>query len=201
MLKKRNEILPSDIGSFITKIGPCFQQRGLLARAPGSKDQEGPDDYHGVLAACAVLELPEFANNILSYGWSNWWVMNNEMPGTPYKSDGRTTNWSAYFIRFPQLIAMAYSASKRSPIWAFPFFWYAALIILYSGLRNFDKGNADARRLPWLLIQCMQGHWLCDLASRVWYWKLQKDYGENGMITVASIYYQKGHPFSSYWIT
>src|SRR4051812_35271424 len=68
LLAKRGELSSTDIGDFVAKIGPCFQTRGLLARAPGARDQEGPDDYHGVLAACVVLDLPEFARDILAYG-------------------------------------------------------------------------------------------------------------------------------------
>lgn len=93
-------------------------------------------------------------------------------------------------------------------IWVLPSAIWSALVILYAGLRNYPTdGYGDERRLAWLLVQIMKPHSiLCWLASKVWYWKLHKDYPESntypGMRGVAYHYYAPNgvHPFSLYWV-
>ena len=77
-----------------------------------------------------------------------------------------------------------------------PLFLYTALVILVTGLRNIDKKDADGRRLCWHLIQATKDYSImCNLASKVWYWKLYKDF-PGGMKEAVSCYYKKQHPFT-----
>lgn len=204
MLNRNGELAPDDPKKYDSLIRTCLTDGGLLCRAPGDKGQEGPDDYHGVLAACVELRCFTLGQTLLSYGWKNFWVLNNEKPGSIKKLDG-SINWASFFFRFPTIIAMAYAASGKAPIWSWPFYWYSALVIRYSAHRNYDLNDADSRRLCWLLIQAVKGKsWLCRKASQVWYRKLYQEF-PGGMKSIARIYYRPNegdlvHPFIKYWI-
>ncbi|MCX9024611.1 MAG: hypothetical protein OIN85_00780 [Candidatus Methanoperedens sp.] len=178
----------------------CLKSWGLLSRAPGDPDQEGPDDYYGYCAALKVMResLPwhqsvgafESGLGLLWHGITHLGFFNNT----------DKFNWSAFLWRQPQMVAAMASAAGLGWI---PFFWpfylIAALVIATSCIWA-PRSDTDARRLSWLLIQATKSSPLCWLASKLWYRRLYKTY-PNGMKDVAALYYCGGHPFTKYWIT
>lgn len=200
MLHKLMDIQTQDYKDYYQLIVACEEDIGLLCRAPGDKGQEGPDDYYAVLSASQVLGIPEFASVILHYGYITKGWFNNENPGTIYRTDGKTINWEAFLWRQLQMWFAALCAARENRWYHLPLSIYSALVILYTGLRNLPKTDADSRRLCWHLIQAtVPRSFLCRLASKVWYRKLYLDY-PNGMRGVAQQYYQDGHPFREYWV-
>lgn len=78
--------------------------------------------------------------------------------------------------------------------------WYAAVVIATSCM--FTKtDNQDARRLTWHAIETLTPvSWLTRQAAKVWYRRLYRQYGPDGMREVATRYYSVGHPFARYWV-
>jgi len=194
---------------FTETLAPYFIVPGLLRRRRDSDDVDGPDNMLGVLAASRMLGEPHLARYIFWYGIEHLGFFNQPNPGNftmPHKVP--EVNWEAFLWRQPQLIAAALSAGRFPWILRFlftPVYFYAALVILYSGLRRKPNNeDMDSRRLAWLLIQCVKDtSILCLLASKVWYHGLRKDFplekwGQS-MRGVASQYYEAGHPFIKYW--
>jgi len=72
-----------------------------------------------------------------------------------------------------------------------------ALIIAMSNL--FDEPEETSNRLlTWTLIQGVKNKSvLCNLAGKIWYWRINKLYAD-GLRGLASIYYEQGHPFVRY---
>lgn len=191
MLAKSGGINHHDPIWYLRLIGFCMDQ-GLLCRAPADLDQEGPDDYYGVFAALVVLNEPTLGNALLNSIMSHKGFLNNH--------DG-TRTWQSFLIRQPQLLAAAYAAADRAPVWSWPLYWYAAAVIATSCI-GVSTEQADPRRLSWLLIQAVSPKsWLCRMAAKLWYRRLYKDYPD-GMKGVARNYYQTYpmHPFIKYWV-
>lgn len=192
MLAMRKELTSLDPVLWATLIERCMPTPGLLQRSPERNRQVGPDDLYGVLAGAKVLNCPDIAQKIYDYGLKNFGSFNTEQPG---KWTTRSFLW-----RQPQLIAAAIAAAGKAKFYHLPLFFITALVILFSGI-GVEKGNTDARRLPWLLIQTVAPvSFLCELASRFWYKRLYKVYGVGGMREVAKIYYHDNHPFQRYWM-
>ena len=202
ILAKSNLLTTQDKIDFNNKILSCISQ-DLLNRVPtGQSDgQEGPDDYYGVLDACMALGnigIPrKFLRAVLKYKGS----LDNVSPGK--------WQWQAVLIRQPQLLASMVAASF--PTWnplhvlirvlAMPLFLIAAFVLLASCV-GVPKDQADPRRLGWHLLQVVSKvSLMCKLASRLWYGRLRKDYGNAEMQGVAYIYYERGHPFVKYWVS
>lgn len=60
-----------DAKVYTDTIRRCMDVPGLLNRAPGHPDQEGPDDYVGLgagLAVCGTTEARNIAKDVLAYG-------------------------------------------------------------------------------------------------------------------------------------
>lgn len=180
----------------------------LLNRQPWSaqpQDQEGPDDYYGVLNYLKLSGDVITARGFLKALGKGRGCLNNATPGV--------WTWDSFLIRQPQLLCAMISAAY--PGWSilqiairllcFPLYLYTAIIVATACL-GVDTGDADARRLSWHLQRTVRGtSALCWLASKLWYRRLYKDYGPIGMRAVAAIYY-KGlpdgtpHPFATSWI-
>lgn len=200
MQAKRCEATFQDWTDISVLLEKSCQETGLMSRYPGATDQDGPDNMLGALALSSVYHLTFISRNILQYGRKHWGWFNNEKPGTIYKLDGVGINWSAWLWRQPQLFFAALCASGENKWRHIPFALYSAIVILLAGYKA-PIQDTDPRRLSWMLIQITkEKSWLCKMASRVWYKRLYKDYGVEGMRSVAAIYYQSGHPFAKYWV-
>jgi hypothetical protein len=177
-------------------------QPGLTIRAPQDHSTDSPDNTLAIFNASHNLNKPNIASQVLSYGYSHFGWFNPSNPGSIRKADG-TIDWGTFLWRQPQLIVAAAAAANRLSIFHLPIVMYTAMAILVTGLKNYDLSLTDDRRLCWHLIQATKNKsFLCRMASKVWYWKLYKDYGKDvGMRGVASRYYQAGHPFIKYWVS
>lgn len=195
LLKLRFESYENDSTWWAGVIEKCSVKPGLLSRAPNDPDQEGPDDYYGVICASKVLNRPDVAESIYRFGMKHVGVFNNENPGK--------FSWSALLWRQPQLLFATLVAANRWKWYKFymwPLAFWTALVILTSCI-NVEKNRTDERILSWLLIKTVsEDSFLCRLASKVWYNRLYQDYGSAGMKEVANIYFQMGHPFVRYWV-
>ena len=205
MLKKLNILTNQDLSDYVSKISQCID-KDLLNRAPvgQDKDQEGPDDYYGVLNCCKQLGITSIPRQFLWAVIKYKGALNNTNPGQ--------WSWRSFLIRQPQLLASMIAASFPSysnPLHicirfiAAPLFLISAIILATSCI-GVEIGDTDSRRLSWHLWQCTQGiSPLCWLAGRLWLNRLYADYGPEPMRKVAGIYYQPhpDNPYSKWWIT
>jgi len=116
MLKRNGLLTPEDKIDYEQQIRSHFYINdgvGLLQRSPGRMQQEGPDDYHGVLAAAYELNIPSLSHDILMYGIKNFFMYNNEQPGKFHRLNGEF-NWEGFQLRMPQLIAMMFSGYNQT---------------------------------------------------------------------------------------
>lgn len=190
-----------DILDFESKIGQCVDSNGLLNRAPADSDQEGPDDYYGVLNGCKTLGNTDIPRKFLKAVVKYLGFLNNNQPGKK--------TLSSFLVRQPQLLACMVAAafpSWKNPLHficrllAFPFFLVAAVSVAISCI-GVQTGDTDSRRLSWHVQNTTKGvSLMCWLASKIWLRRLYKDYS-NGMQGVAAIYYHDNHPFQRYWVT
>lgn len=178
---------------FAETMQECMRQTGLLARGPGQPDLESVDDYYGFAAGVYSTDMPFLAEQVIRYGWRHLGSFNSVEPG---KWTTETFLW-----RQPQLICALYAAAKRAPLWIYPLRVYTAAVIALSCIRA-EYRDADARRLNWLLIHTVAPtSWLCRQAAKIWFRRLEKQYGPAGMRAVAATYYEvdPAHPFIKYW--
>jgi len=174
IILKRNGVMTSgDIVAYQKRIASCLGTDGELHRAPYDTSPDEVDDYYGAYSAHSILGIKPI-----------------------FKLPIRL--W-----RQPQLLFAALIADGYPSLFLPPLNLIAALVIATSDMFT-DPTNTDARRLSWHLIQATKDHSiLCKLASLIWYARLHKDYGSDGMKGVAAIYYNpKGldsNPYSKYW--
>lgn len=200
ILAKSGQLTDQDRADFAQRIGACIHSH-LLNRAPVDTAIEGPDDYYGVLSASKILGNTDIPRSFLWAIVIYQGFLNNSNPG----------KWTleSFLIRQVQMLAAMVSAAFPSMwnplhwvirILAFPAYFYAACVIATS-CWNVPTNDTDSRRLSWHLIQTTKStSLLCYLASLIWYKRLHKDYGDNGMQAVAKVYYQDSHPFQRYWV-
>lgn len=171
---------------WIANISHCFQEPGLLSRAPGSTEQDSVDNMVGFGAGASVC-LPAAAEIVLTYGKNHWGVFNNKNPG---KFTGESWLW-----RQPQLVAHLYFASGMMPPLPLQLAWAAAIS---TSCMTAKKTDADSRILSWLMIETMNYRSsICNKAAGIWTSRLLNDY-ENGMQQVFEIYFGKDHPIARY---
>lgn len=204
MLKKSGCLVSQDFADFQERIGQCVNPQGMLCRVPVGQDdgQEQVDDYYGTLNGCKQMGNTTIPRQYLVAMIKNLGFMDNVNPGSH-------SNWKSFMLRQPQLVGAMIAAAFPSwwnPLHILirmlfsPFLYVAALTLLISCI-NAPASDTDARRLSWHLMQTTKGvSLMCWLASKVWLSRLYKDFPD-GMIGVAKLYYQAGHPFAKYWIT
>lgn len=197
LLADNQQIQPGDKEEYTRLINSCSVRPGLIARAPGvNQGGPPPDDLYAVAAASRVLDLPEIAKAVCDYGDANRWIFNADRPGNPHwYEEGK--DFEAWLGRQPALVCALRAAAGQKLNFALVII--TAALIATSCVSD-KKDHTDPRRLSYLLVRAVQGkHWLLDLACKVWWNRLKKDYGEEGMRAVALIYYQNEHPFRRYW--
>lgn len=203
LLALRGELEPGDADAWKALIRRCMRLPGLLVRSPADTSTDnGPDNMLGVLDASQRLNRPDIAQSILDYGYAHYGIFSGENPGSIYKSDNKSINWDGLLWRQLQLLAGALAAAKKLRWYHLPLTVYTALIILWTGLNNYALTDCDARRLTWHLVNIMApSSLLCRLATKVWMWKLYKDFPGLGMLGIAQQYYQNSHPFREYFVS
>ncbi len=201
-LKKLNLLTDTDVADFSQRIAACTSNE-MLNRAPGDSDQEGPDDYYGVMNGCKELGITEYPRMFLLSLMKHVGFLNNNQPGV--------MTGSAFLARQPQLVASMISAAFPSMVnplhWltrvaAFPLFLVSAIVLLFS-CRGAVQSDADSRRLAWHLGNNVSRVSLLNfLVYKVWLNRLYSHY-PNGMKDVAAIYYQPNgnNPYSKWWVT
>lgn len=222
LLALRGELEPLDVSDWRSRTLQCFKEPGLLCRNPvkyGVASQEGPDDYYGVIAASSIMD-PTIAQAILAYGKAREYTLDpifdyvQEKTGDVlwlrllrkvlggikvrynFNNMGEDLTPESWMGRQLQLVAaMHFAANKKCPLLLRIF---TALVIATSCI-NAPTSDTDGRRLAWLLI-CTAAPkcWMSKLASRLWYYRLKRDYPGKGMRGVAELYYQANHPFKTY---
>jgi len=204
MLKKLGQLTDQDKKDFDRLIGACVTSDGLLNRAPvgTDSDQEGPDDYYGVLNGCKQLGNTSIPRKMLWAVVKYLGFLNNNQPGKWTKE--------SFLVRQVQMLAAMVAAafpSWKNPIHILirlacsPLFFIAGLVLCVS-CWGADPHDSDARRLAWHLMQATKGSSLwCWIGSKIWLKRLYKTYGQEGMRAVAYLYYQDKHPFRRYWVT
>ncbi len=203
MLKKNSVLTEEDKEDYEDRIEPCIDLEGMLNRAPNDSDQEGPDDYYGVLNGCMELGNVSIPRRFLKALIRNLGFLNNSQP------EKWTLN--SFLARQMQLTCCMVNASF--PSWVNPLHWlvrilasplylYSAICLLVSCIGT-DTGDTDARRLAWHLGNNVgKRSLLCWLAYKVWLRRLYKDYA-GGMSDVAKIYYGPAgdNAYSRWWRT
>jgi hypothetical protein len=199
LLLLRGESSAYDAATFLIRQASCVQAPGLLCRAPGDTGQEGPDDYYGVFCTNRLYNLTAFPTAVIDRLWANWGFLNNLNPDSIRSTDG-TINWDAFLIRQIPLVCAAYSAARLSRWYHFPFYVLTAIIITFSNITD-PLTDSNDRLLVWNLIHTVKDDSLwCKLASKIWTYRLLKNYGVTGIRAVATLYFGPNHPFSSYFI-
>jgi hypothetical protein len=202
MLEKLNLTCPADLADYDHRISTCVTNE-MLNRAPNDTDQEGPDDYYGVMNGCMELGNTKWPRMFLWSLIKHFGFLNNNSPG---KMTG-----SSFMARQPQLvtamIAAAFPSLKNPLHWlvrlaASPLFLITAIIL---GLSCIDTAtdNTDARRLAWHLGNNVSKVSLLNwIAYKIWLTRLKKAY-PNEMNGVAAIYYQPqgNNPYAKWWVT
>jgi hypothetical protein len=204
MLKKLELITDEDKKNFANRISACIGFNLLNRRPLGQNEsQEGPDNYYGVLNACIELGNTNVPRTLLWGCIKYKGSLDNVSPGK--------WQWDAFLIRQPQLLTAMISASFPSLVnplhWLirlaiFPLFFISAGIIVTSCMWT-PTDQADPRRLAWHLQNNLKKTSLmCWLGSKIWLWRLGKEY-PNLMRDVAGIYYSPvgNNPYQKYWVT
>lgn len=203
ILKRYDSLTVADELEYDARIGQCLNSEGMLCRAPGDLDQEGPDDYYGVMNGCIEMENTAIPRKVLWALIKHLGFLNNNQPG----------KWTgeAFLVRQPQLVCAMISAAFPSlwnPIhWlvrllALPLYLWSALVLFVSCM-NTPSSDTDARRLAWHLGNCVSKVSILNaFAYKVWLHRLYSVFPD-GMQGVAKIYYQPQgkNPYSDWWTT
>lgn len=203
MAYRRGLLKQEDINNFEKLVLSCIGPSGALNRnpLPHESGQEGPDDYYAILNACIQLGIVSIPRIFLKSAMRHLGALNNVQLG----------KWTpqSFLLRQPGLVATLITAcfpSLKNPLHYliralfFPFYLITAIIIALSGI-SAPIEEVDSRRLAWHLAESTDKRsLLCFLASKIWFNRLKDQYGDNGMKTVATLYYEKGHPFATYWV-
>ncbi len=196
LLADNGESTRFDVEEFRQTINRCSVLPGLVARAPGEK-QGGPppDDLYAIAAASRTLGCADVAEAIVKYGESTNWVFNADNPGNPHQYGNN--DYEGWLGRQPALICALKSAANRElPGWLKI---VTAIVIATSNMYD-ELGNTNVRRIAYALVKSVEGQkGILAWASKVWWNRLRRDYGDEGMRAVAKIYYQDNHPFMRYW--
>lgn len=205
MLEKLKLATDQDLADFDQKMKSCLNPQNVLCREPqptAVDDQEGPDDYFGLMNACKQLDNVEIPRKLLWAMIKNFGCLNNKDPGK--------FSFASFMPRFGHLMACMVSAafpSWKNPLHilvrvaCLPLYVYTAIILVLADAFT-PVNNSDSRRLSWHCWQCVKdSSLLCRLSGSIWLNRLYAGYGPDGMKAVAKLYYHDDHPFIKYWVT
>ena len=205
ILHRRHEMDDQLAAEFIRTISACMVQDGLLERGILWEGEiESVDDYYGFAAGCVATDNDGLAEMVIEWGWRHFGSFNDK--------DKHGWTFKSWLWRQPQLMFALYMAAKKGPSWYKPWTWWLlphllwTIGVLYFACSLAAPTNWDSWRLTWLLATATEGNWLCRMAAKRWYTRLHKAFPGNpdepgGMRQLAQEgYYEKGHPFSRYWV-
>jgi hypothetical protein len=183
-LHLRGDLNLTDIEGFVRVLRSCQKEPGLFNRSPIHKDQNAPDDYTGILAACHMIGIEEFPRAIYKYGNEHGWVFDNTGEGSK----------SAWFWRMPHLVAaIKIAAGEKCELWRQI---YTTAVILWA-IRA-KREDQDAHTLTWLLTKITDDKWIPRQAGKLWRWKFKRQY-PRGLGQVLSDYFNCYHPLANYF--
>ena len=203
-LLKAGELTPEDKKTFESIMDACQPEPGLTNRQPPNTphdDQEGLDDYIGLLAAAFLLGS-DIGTEVLDYGKRNHspyglqFYYNNVWPGThKYKPGDNRTNWSAWLGRFPGFVAHAYLCGGEVPPFLYQLGWAAT--IKFSP----KPENQDSYILSWLMVVAYDAFpkksFFMTRAANSFKQNLRKNF-PGGIREVFSKYFEPNHPLGIY---
>lgn len=187
-----------DKNQFVSVVQSCRKDsiNGLYNRSPQKTDQEGPDDYLGIVAASCknALNVP-LADQVYQYGLSTGtapfnWIYNNETPGV-FTMDA----WFGRQLQLPAIFSLG--AGVQPPLWRK--LWMIGAIQL-GGTSNPQDNNGVI--LSWCSCATMDpaDTMLKDYAL-YWIGQVLKNY-PNGMKEVWSTYFNNpSHPLAVWSVT
>lgn len=175
-----------------TKMKDLLDASGVLHRYPDDSSPDlSPDNMLGFLNYCSLFPNRQVLAKRLF--WRGVRGLGSYTPS--WSKDG-------FLFRQPQLVAALISASGSLRFWKFwqwPLVLYAALVIAVGGYKKSPMDDQDSRRLTWHLARVMEKNsLLCRLASKVFFRRLRKDYGDEGMRLVFARYFTPDHPFAKF---
>ena len=220
-LKARGILSEDDCWAYANVVLSCEKEPGLLSRAPGHPDQEGPDDIVATISGSCAAGLPFIAREILQYGersraslglilrcffkrkggltfWRNalCWVMTPIKVRYVYKNGDGPDDWDqAWLGRQVQVIAALKCAAGKEPTF-FECLWWAGAVWL---ARKADPKDQDAWVLTWHLVRSKRPEsLLCDWAASAWIKKYRSVHPE-GLGKILGDYFQNAnHPLARY---
>lgn len=233
MLVVRELHTSADTRATAASIKAFEVESGVYRRAPVGApfwmDQEGPDDYIGLISMAAADRALPYARDFLFWGRNHstplrhalradgrpllerligWvrlkFVFNNLNPWllAYVDRDKRLrSNWTAWLGRFPQIIAHAQFAAGERPNLFRRIAW--AFSVWECG-RWFDKDGTDPWILTWHLVRTFresaQDSILCELACASYHQRLFKKW-PGGLSSVFAQYFGWPHPLTKWFLS
>lgn len=197
-LKLYGILTDADSQKFEQTVQACRKDgiNGLYNRTPTKTDQEGPDDYYGIVSAASAnyLNAP-MSTDVYRYGNDTRvdlvnWVLNNESPGQ--------FSLSAWLGRMPQFVAHCeMAAGKRPAIWR--------RAVWLSSVQLSDASNPDGNQsivLTWLRAATIAPRMRAmKLVAKDFRKRVMKNY-PRGMKDVFAIYFNNpDHPLAKWAVT
>lgn len=145
-----------------------------------------PDNLLGYLTLCTKEQANALVEHLHMYDGMVTITFDKE-GFTPYRQP------QLYFA----MLAVAGRLSRFNPIHIALAIW-TALVIIEAGWNKPSTEDQDARRLSYLLIRLVETRsFLCKLASKIWWQRLKKDYGYEGLRLVYTRYFlNPNHPIA-----
>lgn len=149
---------------FRIALEKCEVRPGVFNRTPTNvTDQNSIDDYMGVAVFAAYIDKG-FAERFLAHGEKYAWVYNNVDTKNSF-------NFSAYFGRFPALIATMKFAADRKPGLLQEIYWAGSVI--WAAFQ--DASDQDGWRMSFMMVKVAKSRTLLTaLATWVWKWRAKK---------------------------
>lgn len=218
IVMKDNGVLSDKIlWDYLIPLSNCFKQLGLVTRTPDHhSNQEGPDDYIGILAASNIIGLG-LGESILNYGYNltplrgafSEWLPNSPKLASLFNQllggikvrfnynnvNPGVVNKGSWLGRMIQFRAHAYYSNNIIPSLFQRIFW--ALVVIHSALTT-KSTDQDGWMLAWLLVRTAKNkNLLARIASWIWWKKMYKVF-PNGFRDLN--YLNNGdHPITKYW--
>jgi hypothetical protein len=191
----KTEEKPSDNGALFTSIAvilgfdssdyeflivQMYLEQGLVARWKGNNfDQMAWDCYLGIAVACIKLKITSVPRDILSYGFSNWFIFNTDKKKESKDWLGRNVPiWPLMFCAaFPWLKYPMYPAL------------YLIQLFFEDPKKMLDRNYTNGIQLQWVFLVG------CDLLG--FRFKSTELHNHDLMKKAFAIYYSPDHPFNN----
>lgn len=201
----------------LTKVyNSLMAEPGLLMRTPDNGfGYQSIDDTIGALTASYFLRT-NYAQDYLDYGKEKpatsidltdtdkeatnkvvWWLLSRgkgSVSSVYNNVHPERFHVSSWLGRFPQLLAHANFAARKTPT-----IWQQTVWIVSVLMSSFSKGQ-DAKVLAWHLIQVAKDQsFVCALVGKFWGWMLKKHYPQ-GIGEVLERYFNNPDHPAAKWL-